>query len=122
MAPSNRRSLNARKMEKNFIAVIEKGYTRQPATTYPLALPDSTPLPNLSHYGFILREFNELRAELFILVSELAWDDEADVDVVLKRIDMAKDEIADVSNTLDYCYERLSLYEDEYNGKKNKEE
>jgi len=123
MAPSNRKSLNARKMEKNFIAVIEKGYTRQPAIHYPLADPLNPENPQC-HLGFINRELAELSDELLFIehvipqVDTVLYDD----DILLKAIDRAKDEVADVSNTLDYCYERLSLLEDEYNGKKNKEE
>jgi len=121
MAPSNRKSLNARKMEKNFIAVIEKGYTRQPALSYPFTNPSD---PTMCHLGFITRELAELEYELTWIAKLSADDRHVSVrdGTMLDYIDKAMDEVADVSNTLDYCYERLMILEDEINGKKNKEE
>jgi len=112
MTSSNRRSLNARKMEKMMIGVIEKGYSRQPALTYPIANP-MDPNDPMCHLGFIRREFRELADELLEIMR--SFDD----DEVLGRIDAAMDEVADVSNTLDFCFERLMIFEDELHGKKD---
>jgi len=114
MAPSNRRSLAARKMEKMMIGVIEKGYSRQPALTYPIANPDN---PQLSHMGFIQREMMELEVELDRVALNVSVD--FPVYSTLRAIDRAMDEIADVSNTLDFCFERLMILEDELRGKKD---
>ena len=75
------------KMEKNFIAVIEKGYSRCPYDEYDLI--DAT--------EWLTREYKEL------------------LDAVKNgTITEIKNEIADVSNVLDYMYEMV-LIEEEVN-------
>lgn len=75
------------KMEKNFIAVIEKGYPRFPYIELPIEYLRKR----------LLQEMNELNETL-----------KKDVDVK-----NAKLECADVSNIIDYIFEVLSRMEEE---------
>jgi len=69
------------KMEKNFIAVIEKKYSRKPYEAF------ST--------RFLVKRLNDELVELINAINE-------------ERIQGAKDECADISNLVDYIFERLS--------------
>ena len=84
------------KMEKNFVAVIEKGYPRKPyknlSTTYLL--------------GRLKEEVEELSEAIMRMDSE-----------DLQSCEEAKKECADVSNIVDYLFERLSAL---HSGKKNR--
>lgn len=74
------------KLEKNLIAVIEKGYARRPYDTYSInELAD-----------FIKREYYELDLEL----SQKSWNMLA-----------VRNELADLSNTIDFLYEAIQGYE-----------
>ena len=96
------------KMEKNFIAHNDKGYTRQPYNEYPIydiqwyndgngiqAKPSDESL-----MGFVLREMNELEFACQWAFGRCSHPDLENRLAVLH-------EIADVSNTLDYLYEAV---------------
>lgn len=98
------------KMEKNFIAVNDKGYTRQPYDEYPIYDADWYNEGNgiqirtkpESLLGFIQREMKELEfitEWTFGRCSNPFIDPENPIKVL--------HEIADVSNTLDYLYEAV---------------
>lgn len=84
----NIKSLAMLKMEKNFIAYNDKGYPRQPYSEFNL----------LDCFGFVKREMKELgeaiRAHWF--------GGRTNPDRLMK----IRNEIADVSNCLDYLYEK----------------
>jgi hypothetical protein len=75
------KSLAALKMEKNFKAVIDKGYPRQPYKSYSI----------VELFDFVEREMKELQ-DAFKIGSPFR-------DI--------REEIADVSNCLDYLYESV---------------
>ena len=79
------KSLAMLKMEKNFVAVIEKGYDRCPYNEYDL----------IDAEEWLKREVGELI---------YAIQNESTVDI--------RNEIADVSNVLDYMYEMALREED----------
>lgn len=102
-------SLAARKMEKNFRGVIEKGYPRQPYREFPIN--DSGDRDN-SLIGFVDREMEELREE----AGKLCFDASRQFDIAPTEedFDQILDEIADVSNCLDFLYEAV-LFMREFN-------
>lgn len=75
------KSLAMMKMEKNFIAVIEKGYPRQPYKEYP--------------FGFWVSRLEQELKELKDAFKEGSLSE-------------LREEIADLSNILDYMYEKVS--------------
>ena len=85
-------SLAMLKMEKNFVAHNEKGYPRHPYSSYPLFSPD-----DMNLIAFVSREMGELTLETDELQEYLTKDQFYKVML----------EVADVSNTLDYLFERL---------------
>lgn len=100
-------SLSMMKMEKNFIAHLEKKYARKPYEEYPIFIRGKN---ELTLIGFVWREMIELNkavdlfsnyAENINLVSGLEPKDVSDqiIETML--------EVADVSNTLDYLFEGL---------------
>jgi len=95
-------SLAARKMEKNFRAVIEKGYFRQPYQAFPI---NDSGNRDQSLIGFVDREMRELRGA----ASEPCFDASGQFDIAPSGSDFDHllDEIADVSNCLDYLYEAV---------------
>lgn len=76
------KSLAMRKMEKNFIAHLEKKYPRKPYSTYSI--------------WFLL---NKLRQET----------NELDHAILKSDFENAKDECADISNIVDFIFERLMI-------------
>jgi hypothetical protein len=94
-------SLNARKCEKILIAFIDKKYSRKPYEECTI----------LELLGFVKREFKELEDDIMKLSNaeciEDLLDDESSI------TDNALDEIADMSNCLDFLFEKLTvkLYE-----------
>ncbi len=95
-------SLSMLKMEKNFIAVIEKKYQRKPYETYPLFGGMQNSL-----LGFVLREYRELEKEMGTLHNYKTDRDMHDSKDIQDQIIEVLWEIADVSNTLDYLFEAL---------------
>jgi NTP pyrophosphatase (non-canonical NTP hydrolase) len=87
------KSLAMIKMEKNFQA-LEKGYRRQPYT-WPIAHGQR----EFTLIGFVLREMDELVEVVDI------WVNSEDRDAV--QLANIREEIADVSNCLDYLYEAV---------------
>ncbi len=122
-------SLAMIKMEKNFRAVINKCYPRQPYRVYPVWSLD--PLGQSSTlFGFVLRESEELGDSLDLLMRindrkitlealSLINRDGKTIkytsyrSALLDAVRDAKAEVADVSNCLDYLFERLSKTEAE---------
>jgi len=82
-------SLSMLKMEKNFIAHNDKGYPRQPYKEFSL----------YDCFGFVKREMKELD-EAF---KHHWFGGRTNVD----RLIVLRNEIADVSNCLDYLYEKV---------------
>jgi len=87
------KSLAMIKMEKNFQA-LEKGYQRQPYTC-----PIANGQREFTLIGFVLREMEELVESIDI------WVNSEDRDAV--QFANIREEIADVSNCLDYLYEAV---------------
>lgn len=75
------KSLAMMKMEKNFIAYVEKGYPRQPYREYP--------------FGFWIKRLEQELKEL-----KQAFQD--------GTLTNMREEIADLSNLLDYMYEKIN--------------
>lgn len=99
------KSLAMAKMEKNFVAVNDKGYTRQPYDEYPVyglrLMKDGVPTPSHeSLMGFVMREVEELDYACY-------WAFAVDRDVTPDDVLAVLHEIADVSNTLDFLYEAV---------------
>ena len=86
-------SLAMLKMEKNFIAHNEKGYPKQPYKDFSL----------YDCYGFVEREMKELDAS----VKHHWFGGRTNID----RLIAIRNEIADVSNCLDYLYEKTLMME-----------
>ena len=86
------KSLSMLKMEKNFVAAMDKGYPRRPYEKWDI----------VDLHSFVEREMKELKHEVITLgkVEEFGLFEH---DQLIKIMN----EIADVSNTLDYLYERL---------------
>jgi len=87
-------SLAMLKMEKNFIAHNEKGYPRQPYKQYSLA----------DCFGFVKREVDELELavrQYYQIMPNKHFEDELLVSI--------RNEIADVSNCLDYLFEKTMI-------------
>lgn len=78
------KTLSMLKMEKNFIAVIEKQYSRQPYRYYPLSFFRDRIKQELEEFSRAL-ENNDLSN--------------------------MKEELADISNLVDYCFELLTRFE-----------
>jgi len=91
------------KMEKNFVAVIEKGYPRYPYKAYALTLEH---LRELNLIYFVEREIRELVTAFEMLDGATAPNVELTAHV--------REEIADVSNCLDYLYEAVLKLEIEW--------
>ena len=95
------KTLAMMKMEKNFIAVIEKKYPRKPYEEYSI----------IDCIGFVKREHRELRIAIEALerlkvAKRLKIEsDENMPDLIIS----AMWEVADVSNTLDYLFEGLLM-------------
>ena len=81
------------KMEKNFIAHVDKTYPRRPYSEYPIFSSG-----NLNLFAFVLREMDELSDEMYS-IREDGMGKEKLYAMML--------EVADVSNTLDYLFEGL---------------
>ena len=101
------------KMEKNFVAVIDKDYPRKPYEEYPIYDPTrATRYGSRSLIGFVNREKDELDAAIEILRKNIASINRVKI---LRRVDIVDSilnvmlEVADVSNTLDYLFEGLAL-------------
>jgi len=82
MSKTKMLSLSARKMEKNFIAVIEKNYERKPQHWFT--------------YKILIKR---LRQELKEFENAIIEDD----------LDNMMDELADLSNIIDYLYEKCLM-------------
>ena len=88
------KSLAMMKMEKNFIAHNEKGYPRQPYNIYSLA----------DCFSFVEREMKELDlavGQYYASRGTPKFSEESLVDIL--------HEIADVSNCLDYLFEKTLI-------------
>ena len=103
------KTLAMMKMEKNFVAVIDKKYPRKPYEEYPIFIRGEA---ERSLIGFVWREMRELNISIDILEQSTTSFHKTDIlsrsDIVNRIID-AMLEIADVSNTLDYLFEGLTL-------------
>lgn len=102
-------SLAMLKMEKNFIAVIDKGYQRMPYQDWPISNRDDT---WNSLIGFVEREMDELNVALKILEAHMRTrakrgNEIIDDKMISEQAYKAMLEVADVSNTLDYLFEGL---------------
>jgi len=98
-------SLSMLKMEKNFIAVIEKNYPRQPYLEYPIYEPvfergGIVRAKEMSLMGFVQREMKELDFAV-------EWAMYRERPIKPENLMKALKEIADVSNTLDFLFEAL---------------
>jgi hypothetical protein len=96
------------KMEKNFVAVIEKGYPRKPYNEYPIFTdhPNSSIHRRGTLFGFIEREMSEIEDAVEMLHGAITPD--------IKLTENVRQEIADVSNALDYLYEAVLRKEIEW--------
>lgn len=98
-------SLAMLKMEKNFVAHDDKGYPRNPYNEYPLFSED-----HLNLTAFVGREKLELDSALDILdkclrnYARVQILSPSDIQDQVYKVML---EVADVSNTLDYLFERL---------------
>ena len=102
-------TLSMLKMEKNFVAVIDKKYPRKPYLRYPVIDPCNL---HMCLIGFVTREKIELDNAIDLLRKNI--DNFHRVDVLKKQdirdqIIKAMWEVADVSNTLDYLFEGLLM-------------
>jgi len=100
-------SLSMLKMEKNFVAVIDKGYPRKPYEEYPILNPKNSVH---SLIGFVTREKRELDQAIDRLkVKQLNYyrGFEGTRREISDNLIAAMNEVADVSNTLDYLFEGL---------------
>ena len=102
-------TLSMLKMEKNFVAYLDKKYSRAPYLWYPVIDPCNL---NMCLIGFVTREKIELDNAIDLLRKNI--DNFHRVDV-LKKQDIREQiikvmwEVADVSNTLDYLFEGLIM-------------
>ena len=87
------------KMEKNFIAVNEKGYSRKPYDDFGI----------IQLMDFVTREYNELNEEF-----KYYKDNHLSLTYDTQNIIRIQNEIADLSNCLDYLYENISLIVADY--------
>jgi len=101
-------SLPMMKIEKNFIAHMEKKYPRKPYEEYPIF---NRQKPEGSLLGFVWREMIELNRAVDKLdrIHELRSVDpiKTKQKELSNQIVAAMWEVADVSNTLDYLFEGL---------------
>jgi len=101
-------SLAMLKMEKNFIAVIDKGYQRTPYLDWPISNKDNK---GNSLIGFVEREIDELKLEIRTLEAHKRTKEKGidfvDNRMIIEQIYNSMLEVADVSNTLDYLFEGL---------------
>ena len=104
-------SLSMMKMEKNFVAYLEKKYPRKPYEEYPIYdLERPTRYGSRSLIGFVNREKDELDATMEMLRKNIASINRVDLltrEDICKQIIKSMWEVADVSNTLDYLFEGL---------------
>ena len=84
-------SLAMIKLEKNFIAFLDKSYPRQPYLEYPMF---SNGPRNL--FSKVLREMDELADEMYSIRED---------GFTREKLYAIMQEVADVSNTLDYLFE-----------------
>ena len=97
------------KMEKNFVAVIDKNYPRKPYDEYPIFIRGEA---ERSLIGFVWREMTELNVAIDLLEKHVQNISRVDVlrpQDICDQIMAAMREVADVSNTLDYLFEGLTL-------------
>ncbi len=97
------------KMEKNFVAVVDKNYPRKPYEEYPIFIRGKA---ERSLIGFVWREMRELNIAVDILEKSTTNFHRTDIlsrSDIVNRIIAAMLEVADVSNTLDYLFEGLTL-------------
>lgn len=102
-------SLSMLKMEKNFIAHLQKKYPRKPYEEYPVIDFEN---PAKSLIGFVTREKEELDLALDLLRKHTANFNRVDIlrpEDIRDQIIAAMWEVADVSNTLDYLFEGLIM-------------
>ena len=95
----NIKSLAMMKMEKNFIAHNEKGYPRQPYNIYSLS----------DCFSFVEREMKELQETVR---NYYRYKDELPSTNSYRLMEI-RHEIADVSNCLDYLFEKTMIVVDE---------
>ena len=101
-------SLSMMKMEKNFVAYLDKKYPRKPYEEYPII--DSKD-PAMCLIGFVTREKAELDNALDLLLKHSKTFHKVGIitrDDISKQIINSMWEVADVSNTLDYLFEGLT--------------
>lgn len=92
-------SLSMLKMEKNFVAVIDKNYPRKPYEEYPIFIRGEA---ERSLIGFVWREMIELNKAI-----DPFGTNEGTRKEISERCIAAMSEVADVSNTLEYLFEGL---------------
>ena len=95
----NIESLAMLKMEKNFVAHNDKGYPRQPYAQYDIN----------DHFGFVEREYRELKQAFLDYHTDIIKDNK--MHLMTTHLVNIRNEIADVSNTLDYFYELCLRWE-----------
>lgn len=106
------KSLAMIKMEKNFIAHNDKNYSRQPYLNYPI---QDMANPWNSLIGFVRREMEELELSLrHLLADQNTVKRDLDISPLIKKripeaIYEVMLEVGDVSNTLDFLFEGLSM-------------
>ena len=101
-------SLSMLKMEKNFVAVINKDYPRKPYQEYLISNRDDKWNTLI---GFVEREWDELNVALRILEahkrSQTRGIEFIDDEMIIEQVYKSMKEVADVSNALDYLFEGL---------------
>lgn len=94
-------------MEKNFVAHLEKKYPRKPYNNYPVF---DRKKPENSLLGFVWREQIELNRAVDLLEKHIKNNERTGIVTITDIRDQiveSMNEIADVSNTLDYLFEGL---------------
>ena len=111
-------SLSMLKMEKNFVAHLEKKYPRKPYEVYPVSNRD---VKWKSLIGFVKREMDELDIAIKILEghtrTRAKGHDVPDNRMIRDQVMAAMWEVGDVSNTLDYLFEGLIKLHSEFKEK-----
>ena len=103
------KTLSMMKMEKNYIAHLDKKYPRKPYEEYPIFIRGEA---HKSLIGFVWREQIELNVAVDLLEKNIANFNRVKVlrpEDIRDQIIKAMWEVADVSNTLDYLFEGLTL-------------
>ena len=96
------KTLAMMKMEKNFIAQIDKRYPRKPYEHYSLASLKEKLLEEMNELNEALRDVDGTPISLKPRITPL-WT----VSERAELIERAKQECADVSNVIDYIFEAL---------------